>query len=416
MQDKGTVQEKNKIIAGVDIGCSKIVLVIGEIVKDRGINIRFASDYPSRGIRFNGVYDVIVAADAIRSAISKAEKSANVSIEYLHCSVVDNSLQAINSFGIVFPEDEEVSSYDIEAAETIAKKVKLPGERELLAVLPQYYRLDGVSLLNEPIGAKGFRLEMYAHLLIGSAIARERTVQVLERTGLAITGINGKHLAASFATTTKAERKDGIIVIDIGEYVTGVALYKNSHILCSAVIQYGGDRITKDISKLLEITDAEAKKIKERHGCALGDLIDHDALIDDVRGISRGETKKVSQRYLAQIIEARLGEILILAYKETKSNNEPRDFAAGVVITGATAMLKGAAELVQERFGVSARVGIPQGVVGGEGLIADSLYATAVGLLLECEKNLLSTAGVDGEKGNKFIGKGIGVIKNWFFS
>jgi cell division protein FtsA len=378
---------KNEIIAGLDIGGKKISVIVGEVKEDASIAVLGVWQQPSDGVRDGTIVNVELAANAIRRAINSAETNTGYNIDYVQVGIADNRLEGVNSFSVVLLEDGEVSKNEIQTALEIAGTIKHPDDRQVLLTISQYYSVDGEISVSEPLGAQGVRLELFAHLLTCTTIAKQNTLLAMEKVGLRVSGFSAKHIAAALAVSSPSEREAGVLLLDVGESGTGVALYKDSFLKHSALLPLGAKDITTDIAKGLKISEMEALRVKERFGCAFLQMVRRDAQIE-VCGIGASEGRQISQRRLALIIEARLEEIMSFAYEVLSKKTGLPDLPGGVILTGASASMDGVVELASRTFGTSARIGAPQGLSGLAELAGTPQYATAAGLLMECASKL----------------------------
>ena len=402
---------RNKILAGIDIGGSRISVIVGELQKDNAINVIGIWQQPSDGLKHGAIVNVDLASNAIKKALSNAEESTGYNIDFVYVSIADNRIDGRNSFAVVVLEGGEVSKEDIISSYEIVKAVRFAAGRQLLDFIPQRYIVDSQVSLDEPIGKEGVRLETYAHLVTCPTASIQKTIQAVEKAGITINGIVAKHIAAAIATTKDSERDLGVIVIDIGDTGTGVVAYKSSVLLRSTIIPLGGSSITSDIAQGLRVSTIEAERVKVKFGCAFLPLAKKE---EDVEIFTIGAREKIMVRHqsLAWIIQARLEEIMHIAYEEVASIRDPKTFASGVIITGATAMTEGICELTQKVFNLPVRIGVPVGVDGLVELVDSPQCATAAGLLIQCA--LVDKGEAKGIADSKHVGAVTNKIKKMF--
>jgi len=381
------MKDRGEIIAGLDIGGKKISVIVGEIRKTEPLAVLGVWQQPSDGIRDGAIVNVDLAANSIRRAINKAETNTSYNIDYVQVGISDNRMAGFDSLGIVVLGERPVEEDDIQTAFEIAKAVKLPNDRQVLLLIPQYHSVDGIRSTRQPLGMEGLRLEVFAHLITCPSVTLYNTFQAMEKVGLKVNNFSAKHTAAALAVSNTFEKEIGVIVIDIGESGTGVVAYKDSSLLYSSVIPWGARDITADIAKGFRVSEMEAVRIKERFGCAFLQMVNREAQIEVWR-IGSAEGHKESKRRLAMIIEARFEEILFFVAENLSRKVKASDFQGGVILTGATAIMEGAVELAQRVFGIPARIGSPQGLGGLAELASTPQYATAAGLLMECSLEL----------------------------
>ena len=322
--------EKKQYVSALDVGTSKVIALIGEVVDDE-INIVGMGLSESRGLKAGMVTNIDATAPSIRQAMSEAERMAGCKISSVVTGISGNHIRSLNSQGVVKIKDGEVSRADIERAKDTAKAVNIPPDHQILHTV-----VDEIML---------------------------------------------QPLVSADAVLTEDEKELGVCVIDIGGGTTDIAVYTNGAIRYTAVIPIAGDLITRDLAQALRTPYAAAERIKIFHGVALENL---DGLDDMVEVPSVGDRlpRQISRRTLASVIGPRVEEILELVLNELRHAGFPEEvLTSGIVLTGGASLLRGVVELAEDVFRLPARIGVPQDVGTLSDRIRNPRYATVIGLL-----------------------------------
>ena len=304
---------KQNIIAGLDIGSSKISVVVGNTLHGNAqkIGIIGVGHAIAEGLRRGVVVDINQTAEAIRKAISSAELMAGVKIDAVCVGVSGEHVIGQTSHGVVSVANTEISQDDVDRAMLAAKAISIPADREILHVIEQNFVVDAQNRIREPVGMSGARLEAYAYIITGGTTAIQNLLNSIEKAGVPIVEtLVAAPLAATQATISRDEREVGIALVDIGDGTTEIIVYKEDSIQHTAVIPVGGQHITNDIAQYLKVTLPEAEELKLSRGCAWTELVDP----DETRSIPvTGDStppRFIDRIELAQIIEYRMAEIL----------------------------------------------------------------------------------------------------------
>ncbi len=402
--------KKGNVIVGLDIGTTKTCAIVGE-VKETGIDIIGIGSCPSEGLRKGVVVNIESTVDAIRKAVDEAEHMSGCEIGSVYAGIAGGHIKGQNSLGIVAIKGREVDEDDVERAIEAAKAIAIPLDREILHTLPQSYVVDEQDGIKDPVGMSGVRLEAKVHIVTGAVTSVQNIVKSVNRVGLDVNDIVLEQLASSEAILSEDEKDLGVALMDIGGGTTDIAVFSEGSIKHTAVLSVGGNYLTSDIATGLRTPLAEAEKIKIKYGCAYSPLIPKDETIE-VPSVGGREPREVSRQILGRIIEPRMEEILNLAYREIVKSGFEDILAAGVVLTGGTAIMSGITELAEHIFNMPVRRGCPAGVGGLSDVVNSPMYATGVGLVVYGSKNLSKEA-IRKSEGNVFKNM-IRDIKKWF--
>jgi len=375
-------RKDRNILVGLDIGTSKVAAIVGEYNPDEDeIEIVGIGTHPSKGLKKGVVVNLESTVQSIQRAVEEAELMAGYQVHSVFVGIAGSHIRSLNSHGIVAIKDKEVAPADVERVLDSAKAVAIPADQKLLHVLPQEYIIDSQTGIKEPVGMAGIRLEAKVHIVTGAVSAAQNIVKCIRRCGLEVEDIVLEQLASAHAVLTEDERNLGVCLADIGGGTTDIAIYTEGAIRHTAVIPIAGDQITNDIAVALRTPTHHAEKIKIQHACALTQLADIDDVIE-VPSIGDRPPRRISRHNLAEIVEPRCEELLLLIQAELRRSGFEDLIPGGVVLTGGSSKLEGLVELAEEIFHMPVRLGMPRHVTGLTDVIRNPAYATGVGLLL----------------------------------
>ena len=404
---------KQNIIAGLDIGSSKISVVVGNTLQGstEKIGVIGVGHATSEGLRAGVVVDINQTAEAIRKAIANAELMAGVKIDSVCVGISGEHIVGQTSHGVVSVANNEISQDDVDRAMIAAKAISIPADREILHVIQQNFVVDAQDRIREPIGMSGARLEAYAYIITGGTTAIQNLLNSIEKAGVPIVEtLVAAPLAATQAVVSRDEREVGIALIDIGDGTTEILVYKEDSIQHTAIIPVGGQHVTNDIAQYLKVTLPEAEELKLHRGCAWTELVEP----SEVRSIpvtSESTPPRFIDRVeLAQIIEYRMAEILEAIGYELGDIPLP----AGVVLTGGTALMDGLQELAEAILQLRVQIGYPRGLQGLTDRVNHPMYATGIGLALYGELLRRQEQEHDARHRDGGVGNFLQRIKEWF--
>lgn len=372
--------EKN-IITGLDIGTSKVVALIGEVTADGAIEIIGIGRHPSRGLKRGVVVDIEATVNTIQRAVQEAELMAGCEVRTVYAGIAGSHIRSLNSHGIVAIRDLEVSQADVERVIEAAKAVAIPADQKILHILPQEFIIDNQGSIREPIGMAGVRLEARVHIVTGAVSAAQNIAKCVRRCGLEIHDVILEQLASSHAVLTEDEKELGVCLIDIGGGTIDLAVFAEGAIQYTAVIPIAGDQVTNDIAMALRTPTKAAEAIKVEHACAMPELASANEMIE-VLSVSERPGRKISAKVLAEVVSARYEELFSLVRNELRRSGFEQRIAAGMVMTGGGAAVRGAIELAEVCFEMPVRLGCAHYVSGLTEATTNPSLATGVGLLL----------------------------------
>ena len=367
------------IIVGLDIGTTKTLAVVGEVGVD-GVDVTGVGEARSKGLRKGVVVNIESTVSSIKEAVERAGNMAGVEIATVYAGIAGSHVRGVNSHGIVSIANHEVTAEDVERVLDQARRISMPMDRQVIHVLPQDYVVDQQDGVREPVGMSGVRLEARVHLVTAAVASVQNLTKCAERCGLHVAELVLEPLASAEAVLTEDEREIGVAMVDIGGGTTDIVIYVDGALVHTAVIPLGGINLTNDIATGLRTPVGEAERIKLRHGCALGSMVDPGDAIE-VPGVGGRGARTIPRQYLASIAEPRMEEIFRLVSKVIQESGYAELLGAGVVLAGGATLLEGTPELAEQVLGMPIRRGAPMGVGGMVEMVRSPAYATAVGLL-----------------------------------
>ncbi len=375
------LKDQKELIVGLDIGTSKIVAIVAEVLPEGRLEIIGMGQHPSRGLKKGVVVNIESTVNAIQRALEEAELMADCKIREVYTGIAGNHIRSINSHGMVAIKDKEVTQADVDRVIETARAVNIPMDQQILHILTQEFIIDGQEDVREPLGMSGVRLEVKVHIVTGAVSAAQNIIKCVRRCGLEVRDLILQPLASSMAVLSEDEKDLGVCLVDIGGGTTDMAVFTSGAIRHTAVIPIAGDQITNDIAMALRTPTKDAEDIKRAYGCALRQLASPEEMVE-VPGVGERETRKLSRQTLAEVIEPRVEELYSLVQAELRRSGFEDLMSSGIVLTGGSSVLPGMVELGEEIFHMPVRLGYPQYVGGLAEVVRNPRFATGVGLLL----------------------------------
>ena len=401
----------DNMIVGLDIGTSKVVAIVGEIVDDGSLNIIGIGSHRSRGLKKGTVVNIESTVESIQHAIAEAEMMAGCQIHSVYAGIAGSHIRSMNSHGIVAIRDGEVERADIERVIDAAQAVAIPADQKVLHILPQEYLIDAQEGVKEPLGMSGVRLEAKVHLVTCAINAVQNIEKCIKRCNLAVDEIILEQLASAYSVLTEDEKELGVCLIDIGGGTSDIAIFTEGSIRHTGVIPIAGDQVTNDIAMALRTPTDDADEIKVKYACALTQLANG---ADSIKVPSVGDRppRELSRQALAEVVEPRYVELFTLVQQELQRSGFQDMLAAGIVLTGGTSKMEGVVDLAEEIFHAPVRIGAPHNVAGLADIVRNPIYSTGVGLLLYGLKQFQEQGGIitKGEPRITLVSR----VKSWF--
>ncbi len=392
--DKGisTSAKNSPIVVGLDIGTTKICVIVGRRSSHGRIEILGIGKAESAGVTRGVVSNIQKTVQGILQAVEIAGSQSNVDVKVVNVGIAGQHIKSLQHRGILTRKDlnNEIQRKDIEKLiEDMYKLVMPPGE-EIIHVLPQEFTVDNEPGIKDPIGMAGVRLEANFHIISGHVSAVRNILKCVKNAELETQELILEPLASSESVLSDEEKEAGVVLVDIGGGTTDIAIFHEGIIRHTAVIPFGGNSITEDIREGCSVMRNQAELLKTRFGSALADE-NKDNEIISVPGLRGREPKEISVKNLAYVIQARMEEIIEHVYYEIKSSGYEKKLIAGIVITGGGAQLKHLPQLVEYVTGLDCRVGYPNEHLAKNEVLPKNIYddlkspmyATGIGLLIK---------------------------------
>lgn len=371
------------MIAAIDIGTTKVAVLVGQINADGALEIVGVGKKPSRGMKKGVVVNIEQMTQSIKGAIAEAELMADCSIHSAYVAISGAHVTGRNSQAVVAIRDGVVQQGDIDRVIDAAKSGPISTEQRILRILPQEFVVDGQNDVRDPKGMSGVRLEGHVHLVTCSVNAQQNLEKCIRDCGIEIDEMIFPQLASSYSVLTEDEKEHGVCFADIGGGTTDVAIFSQGAIRHTAVIPMAGDQVTNDIATILYTPTHDADEIKMEFACAVAQMVNPEQPIE-VPGMGDRPVRKMSRQTLAEIVEPRYEEIFNLINQEIEKSGYASRLTAGVVLTGGAARIEGAQYLAESIFHMQVRIGMPKSLrFGGMGeILTNAIYSTGVGLLM----------------------------------
>ncbi|HCW32507.1 MAG: cell division protein FtsA, cell division protein FtsA [Candidatus Peregrinibacteria bacterium GW2011_GWF2_39_17] len=403
---------KNHIIAGLDIGSSKIRVVVGTLEeKSTQLNVIGVGVAPSMGLRKGNVIDVEEAITSISSALEDAERMSGEPINHVFLGIGGIHLESMDSKGVIaIPGGNEITEADVNRVLEAAQAISIPSNRRILRIIPKSFTVDEQKGIKYPVGMTGIRLEVEAHLITGLVPAVNNIEKCVHQAGVDIDDIIPTSLAAAESVLSKRQKELGVVLINIGSGGSSLVVFEEGTTLHTAMIPIGGESVTNDIAIGLRTSIDTAEKIKIEYGtCNIDEVNERETI--DLSLISKLDDQSVSKRLMAEIIQARYHEIFVLGKDELAKINRDGMLPAGVVLTGAGVKMPGVIDLAREVLSLPVQIGFPQNFEGVVDKIDDPAYATAIGLAIWGSR--FEGRGYQFDFRSLNIGKMFQGLKNW---
>lgn len=370
---------KAKVIAGVEIGTSKVSVLLGEIVEGGSLNIIGLGQSSSKGVLKGDIVDFHEANDCAHAAILSAENQAGVKIDGVYLAVSGSDIEGFTSEASVnvTSRDRRVSQEDIDQVSSLAKGRDLPEGRAVIHHLKRPYRLDNRSV-DQPLNLEGDRLEASYWTVHGNARKIGDAIHIINGFNLHVDDVVLSALAVGSVVASEEEKSSGCLVLDIGRGSTDYAVYQGGRCLIAGCVPLGGDHISNDLSIGLRMRLKQAESLKHRFGSA---VIEHRNKSEKVwlnNDFEIGD-RPIPLWSIEKIVELRMGEIFEVVQKKLGAFGRPERLSGGVVLCGGGAGLRNIEDCAESVFNVPARLGDNGTMATGD--LKESQYSVALGLL-----------------------------------
>ena len=399
---------KSTIYVGLEIGTSKICVVVGEVRPDGAIKILGVGQAPSRGVRKGEIVDFENAQACLHDALVRAEDRSDVMINNVFLAITGAHIKSFNNRGTMrIPEEQnEITGDDLEEVKEIARDVDIPQENVFLHSIVRDYYVDGQEKVNQPAGMLGKMLEADYHIIHCIKTRVQNTIRCVREIPLDVEDVVFSPVASAQVVLTQEHKDRGSLLIDIGGGTTDFVMYSGGSISSSGCIGVGGDHVTNDISVVMKIPLTKAEKLKVNYGAAiLSESPDPEPIVIDDDPQLAG--REIDSGLLNEIINARMTETLERLRDQVSMDGELEALGAGVFLTGGCSKLEGLDKLTEQIFNLPVSRGNIGSMSGASAAFENPQYSTPMGLIryaqiLEASRPKLSPI--------QRLGKKLGVI------
>ncbi|MCF7886536.1 MAG: cell division protein FtsA [Candidatus Marinimicrobia bacterium] len=386
-------------VTTLDIGSSNIKATIAELNNGYKPTIIGSVIGESRGIKNGEIVNMQETSEALKEVTENLKKKTNYDFRECLLTITGTHIKGIDTNGLISTSRknnagvEEPGIITSAHIEKVNQKVEensmacpLPVDREILHIFPKEYIVDNRRGIISPKDLTGRRLEIKAHLTIYSTTAARNLTRCLKKAGIKVKKIVLHSLASSYSTLSEDEKEHGTILIDLGADTTNIIYYRQGQVHFTGFVPQGGENVTRDIARMLQISSKNAEKLKIEHGYALQDLVQNNKILE-IKGLSGHASKEIRKKELAEYIEARMREIFQEAKVQTGKINTPLVNNPPVVLTGGGSLINGCEKLCGEIFHSSCRIAKPVNLQGNLDNISSPLFSAATGLIHYANKN-----------------------------
>ncbi len=382
--------DKN-IIVGLDIGTTKIRVVVGTPNNDYKLEILSVGETPSEGVVQGNITNIGKVVGCIKKAVEEASKAANLNIETVNVNIAGRHIKSNLHHGSITrnPTEEEISAKDVmQLKADIHRIVNEPGD-EIVHIVPQTYFVDNQESTKDPVGIAGVRLEGDFQVIKAPKIAINNIRKAVERAKLKIKDLVLSPLAASMSILTQEEKEAGVCLVDLGGGTADIAIFHDNILRYTSVIPFGGNAITEDIRHGCMVMPQQAEALKIKFGKAIEEEGDDTNTLITIPGLRNRLDKEVPLAVLSRVIEARIEEIIHFIHSEIIAAGFQNKLAAGIVITGEGAQLQLIEKLFEYITGYDTRLGYPTEFLVEKETNSNQIgYASCIGLVLAGYKAL----------------------------
>ena len=378
----------SNFITGLDVGTSSIKVAIAENKNGKAF-LRGIFKEPSSGLRKGAIVDLAEVSQAISRAISNVKKISKAAAKNIYVNIGTPQVKIQQSRGIVAVSraDNEIYQDDIEKVKKASQAINLPPNRTIIHNVTREFIVDGVGDILDPIGLSGSRLEVNSLVMDAFSPHIKNLSRVVELAGGEISGLVFSPLVASRAALSRAQKELGTVLIDVGSGTTGMSVYEENKLIGVAKFPLGSANVSNDLAVGLKIPVSAAESLKLGYGYALAkdvsikDHVDMKKFYPEAKG-------PASRKFISEIIEVRLAEILDFVNNELKLLGKYGNLPGGAVLVGGGAKIPGLTDLVRQELRVPSQIGLPiedDWQLSNESLrepLEDPEYIVSLGLVL----------------------------------
>ena len=372
---------RTSIYVGLEIGTTKVCVVVGEVKGDGAIKLLGVGQAPSRGVRKGEIVDFDTAQTCLHDALVRAEDRSDVMIRNVYLSVTGGHVESVNNKGTIrIPDDQsEITDGDLEEVKEIARDVAIPQQNVFLHSIIRHYGVDGQEKVLNPVGMLGRKLEADYHIVHGIRNRIQNTIRCVREIPLEVEDVVFAPIASAQVVLGREAKNQGALMIDVGGGAADYVLYVDGVVAHSGCVAIGGDHITNDISLVYKIPLSKAERLKVEEGNAKIDTENASDMIklDDDTGFGR----EIERGELSEVIHFRVREMMEQIKKRASEGGALDRIAGGVYLTGGTSLMKGIEDVASDVFGMPVHRSQSAPVSGITATFDNPQYATPIGLI-----------------------------------
>ncbi len=375
---------EDKIIVGLDIGTTKICVIVGRKNEFDKLEVLGMGKAVSDGVIRGIVTNIDKTVNAIEKAVAEASEQSGIDIRVVNVGIAGQHIRsAIHHGSITRESNDEITVEDVNRLNNDMYRIVIPPGSEIIHVMPQDYIIDYEDGIKDPVGMSGVKMEADFHIITAQTNAINNINKCVRRAGLDIENLILEPLASSLAVLSDEEKEAGVCLVDIGGGTTDIAVFYDNIIRHTAVIPFGGNIITSDIKQGCMVMDHQAELLKTKFGRAISEEANPNEIVS-IPGLRNRPPKEISVKNLAHVIEARMEEIIEMVHTEIITSGYNKKLAAGIVVTGGGSQLTNLQQLFEYMTGLDTRIGYPNEHLGKSKVdaVKSPMYATSVGLVL----------------------------------
>jgi cell division protein FtsA len=382
------MNQEQPIIVGLDIGTTKIAAIAGRKNEFGKLEILGFGRANSNGVQHGMVLNIDQTIKAIQTALENCYASnPNLEIKEVYVGIAGHHIKSLQTRGDIVRQnlDEEIAQSEIDRLVADQYRTYIPAGDKIIDVIPQEFTVDNFQNIPNPIGYSGVKVGANFHIITGDKNAIRNINRSVEKAGLVTKDLVLQPLASAAAVMCDQDLEAGVAIVDIGGGTTDLAVFYEGILKHTAVIPFGGENITNDIKTGLGVLKTQAEQMKIQFGSALSDEAKANAFIT-IPGLRGMAPKEISVRNLANIIQARMSEIMdFVTYHLKQVGLDNRMLNGGVILTGGGSQLKHLIQLTEYVTGLNARIGFPNEHLSGGHIeeLAKPMYSTCIGLILK---------------------------------
>lgn len=380
--------EQQPIIVGLDIGTTKIAAIAGRKNEFGKLEIIGFGRANSNGVKHGQVLNIDETIKAINMALENCFASnPGLEINEVYVGIAGHHIKSLQTRGDIVRQqtDDEISQREIDQLISDQYKTYIPAGDQIIDVIPQEFTVDNFQNIPNPIGYGGVKIGANFHIITGDKNAIRNITRAVEKSGLKTKDLVLQPLASASAVMGTEDLEAGVAIVDIGGGTTDLAVFYEGILKHTAVIPFGGENITNDIKTGLGVLKTQAEQMKVQFGSALANEARSNAFIT-IPGLRGMPAKEISVKNLANIIQARMSEIMdFVTYHLKQVGLDSRMLNGGIVLTGGGSQLKHLIQLTEYVTGLNARIGFPTEHLAAGHIeeLARPTYSTCIGLILK---------------------------------